>query len=222
MSNPLRIVCPSINEIPSADEIIQLVTEDCHVVLVFPLSTNSNITLPEKKSTIEKLSTQLPERYSIFDSGGTKESTQITIKRVIEERVVIENIDLFLGAVDRFCTTANELITMLAQKLDFPVEKVSENWRFQLEPSLTKGMLDDKWEYWFHGYECQFRNMVTEQVVDVRLKNYGDKLAILDPYFLAVFVRTTPEEVKVSELLKDEFHDTTRVLEILAEKGYLQ
>ena len=91
-----------------------------------------------------------------------------------------------------------------------------------MEPFLTKGMLDDSWEYWFHGYECQFRNVLTEQVVDVRLKNYGNKRAILDPYFLAVFVRTTPEEAKVSELLRDEFHDTARVLEILFKKGYLQ
>jgi hypothetical protein len=221
LSKSLRITCPSIDEIPSIEEIIQLVTEDRHVVLVFPLSIESNNVARDKEFAIERLSKQLPECFSIFDSGGTKESTQITVKKVIEERVVIENIDLFLEAIDQFCATANELITRLARRLNFPMEEVSENWRFQLDSSLTKGWLDDNWQYWFHGHECQFRNVATEQVVDVRLKDYGDKYALLDPYFLAVFVRTTPEEARVSELLKDEFHDTGRVLKILAEKGYL-
>jgi len=206
---------------PSVDEIIPLVTEDHHVVLVFPLSIESNDVARDKESAIERLSKQLPGHFSVFDSGGTKESTQITVKRVIEEQVVVENIDLFLKAIDRFCATANELITRLARKLNFPMEEISENWRFRLDPSLTKGWLDDNWQYWFHGHECQFRNVATGQVVDARLKDYGKQRALLDPYFLAVFVRTTPEEARVSELLKDEFHDTERVLKILVEKGYL-
>ena len=221
MSKPLRITCPSIDEIPSIEEIMQLMTEDHHVVLVFPLSIESNNVARDKESAIERLSRQLPECFSVFDSGGTKESTQITVKKVIEEQVVVENMDIFLKAIDRFCATANELITRLAQRLNLPMEEVSENWRFQLDSSLTKEWLDDNWEYWFHGHECQFRNAATGQVVDVRLKDYGNKYALLDPYFLAVFVRTTPEEGRVSELLKDEFHDTRRVLKILAEKGYL-
>lgn len=221
MSKPLRITCQSIDELPSIEEIIPLVTEDRHVVLVFPLSIESNKVARNKESAIEKLAKQLPECFSVFDSGSTKESTQITLMKVIEKQVVIENMDSFLNAIDRFCATANELITRLAQKLNFPVEEVSENWRFQLDPSLTEGWLDNNWEYWFHGHECQFRNVATGQVVDVRLEDYGNKRALLDPYFLAVFVRTTPEEARVSELLKDEFHDTARVLKILVEKGYL-
>jgi hypothetical protein len=220
LSKPLRITCQSIDETPSIKEVIQLVTEDRHVVLVFPLFNKSNNVAHDKESAIERLSKQLPECFSVFDSGGTKESTQITVKKVIEEQVVIENADLFLKVIDQFCATANELITRLAQKLNFPMAEVSKNWIYQLDPSLTKGWLDNNWEYWFHGHECQFRNVATGQVADVRLKDYGNKLALLDPCFLATFVRTTPEATQVSKLLKDEFHDTARVLKILVEKGY--
>jgi hypothetical protein len=77
-----------------------------------------------------------------------------------------------------------------------------------------------EWEYYFHGGECQFRNMRTGQIVQVCL-GFQDEFGVLDPYFFFQFVSTTPALEKVARLFTDGFHDTLRTLEILERHGYL-
>lgn len=105
MSEPLQIACPSIEEIPAVDEIVRLATDQQHVVLVFPQSAEAKIASSDKSHVIEKLADQLPENYSVFNSGGTSESTWVTVKKVISEREIIENVTLFLDAINEFCAT---------------------------------------------------------------------------------------------------------------------
>lgn len=221
MSEPYRITCPSIDQIPAAEEIARLVTRQCHVVLVFPQSAENPIGSSDKVPVLRRLAEQLPEDFSVFDSGGTVESTWITIMQVIGESEVLESADLILGTISRYRSLADELLTKLALKLDTPLEQVSEDWLYRLAPELTKGNLDDVWMYWFHGTGCRFTNAVTKQIVDVRLEDYGNVHSIPDPYFLAVYARTTPEESQMSRLLEREFHDTLRALTVLAKHGYL-
>jgi hypothetical protein len=77
-----------------------------------------------------------------------------------------------------------------------------------------------EWEYYFHGGECQFRNVRTGQIVEVCL-GFRDEFGVLDPYFFFQFVSTTPALEKVAQLFTDGFHDTLRALEILERHGYL-
>jgi len=126
---------------------------------------------------------------------------------MVQEKSIVENTQLFMEAIENYRSLSNELITRLAEKLEFPVEEVSEDWRRKLERAQTKGSLDDNWEYWFHGMECQFRNTVTGQVVDVRLKDYRDEHSLPDPYFFAKYIRTTGKETELANLLKGEIQN---------------
>jgi len=78
-----------------------------------------------------------------------------------------------------------------------------------------------EWEYYFHGGECQFRNVRTGQIVEVCL-GFRDEFGVLDPYFFFQFVSTTPGLEKVAQLFTDGFHDTLRALEILEQHGHLR
>jgi hypothetical protein len=61
----------------------------------------------------------------------------------------------------------------------------------------------------------------TGQVVDVRL-GFGDEFGVLDPYFLAHFLRTTPAHREAADLLADDYHNPSRVLEVLQARGDLR
>jgi hypothetical protein len=58
-------------------------------------------------------------------------------------------------------------------------------------------------------------------VVDVRLC-FGRQFGVLDPYFLAHFIRTTPAHREAAGLLANDFHDPCRVLEVLRARGHLR
>lgn len=139
---------------------------------------------------------------------------------MIEERVIIENAELFSEAIDHYRLLGEELVTKLAKKLNYPIEEISEFWRRELDRTLRRGMLDESWNYWFHGTQCQFRNTATGQIVDVNLKDYQIDDPLPDPYFLAQYVHTTEQYMELAYLLVDKFQDTKKMLEILVENGY--
>jgi len=170
---------------------------------------------------INSLSAQLLE-YSVFYSGSTKETNNITIKKVIDERIILENANRFIIAIHRYRVLADKLITQLAKKYNYSPENITEYWRLELEK--TNGKLEKKWEYMFHGKGCFFKNLVTGQIIDTHLCDYRNGLAIPDPYFFSQYIRTTNEEVKILDLIKDDFHDfhdMSRVFKILSKHKYL-
>ncbi|MCP4359768.1 MAG: hypothetical protein GY796_17310 [Chloroflexi bacterium] len=215
MSVPLRINCSDFSKIPNVDELKPLVTGEHHLVLQFPRSFAAF----DPDSIIKELAAQLPE-FSVFYSGTTSDMNNITIKKVIDKQVVLENADLFLNALENFLNLADALITQLARKLNYSPEGVSVDWILDVEK--TSGRLDNDWEYMFHGRECRFRNLATGQIVDARLRDFRNELAIPDPYFFAQYVRTTETESPISNLIKDGFHDMSRVIDILVENGFLK
>jgi hypothetical protein len=210
-SGPLRIPCTGPAAIPSVADLERLAITGRHVVLQFPPDCEGN-----KRPMIERLRLQLPG-HSVFDSGpGPGGTTCVTVLKVIDERVVLENLPLFLAAIRNFSDRAEWLCRRLAEAHGIRSEnllarrdEVKEGWR-----------LDD-WDHGFHGLECCFTNRRTGQVVDVRLA-FGSEFGVLDPYFLARFIRTTPAHHEAAGLLADDFHDPCRVLEVLEGRGHLR
>jgi hypothetical protein len=80
--------------------------------------------------------------------------------------------------------------------------------------------LGDGWVSSPHGTECRFENGVTGQEVEVCL-GFGAEFGVLDPYFFARFVKTTPGLEHLGTLLRHDFHDAARVIDTLATKGHV-
>lgn len=219
MSEPLRITCNNIAEIPCVGELCQLATRgEQHVVLQFPLKTLKEDF--DKSIVIQKLASQLPPHYRVFDSGEKKDTTHITVMRVIETETIVQYAESFMEAIERFLMLADELLVKLADKLMISVK--------ELEPARTSGQLpwepgelEQNWRYYFHGCECRFQHNITGQIVDITLRYPKNRYARLDPYFLAKYLYSTPEERELAVLIQDEFHDTLTVLNVLLERGYL-
>lgn len=85
----------------------------------------------------------------------------------------------------------------------------------------SRGGRVGEWKFCFHGFECCFTHRRTGQVVDVRL-GFGEEFGVLDPYFLAHFIRTSAAHREAATLLADDYHDPSRMLEVLHAGGHLR
>jgi hypothetical protein len=77
-----------------------------------------------------------------------------------------------------------------------------------------RGSLPPEWAAEEHGGECRFENERTGQVVEAPLRE-GAEAGRVDPYFFAIFVRTTPGHERVAELIQEDFHDAARMLDLV-------
>jgi hypothetical protein len=212
MSQPLRIDCPSASDLPPADRLRELATDDHHVVLRFPAEELAAPQGGRKRALVEQLASVLPE-FSVFDSGGSSGTECITIKKVIRREDVLTNTAEFVAALRLFRRTASALAVRLAQRLGVAPDRLLDLDR-QRDRAEGLGRLDGGWAYHFHGLECCFENRESGQAVEVRL-GFGDEFGVLDPYFFGRFVKSTPGLAPLARLIQDDFHDAARVLDVL-------
>jgi hypothetical protein len=212
LSEPLRIACADPGAVPPVDELARLAVVGHHVVLQFPPSFREG-----KSQVIDQLTPLLLD-HRVFDSGPGPGGTEcVTVHKVIDERVVLANLALFLRAVRDFADTANDLCRRLARAHGIePADLLAR--RADIERRWGNRLGD--WTFCFHGLECGFTSRAG-QVVDVRIC-FGDEFGVLDPYFLARFLRTTPLHREAARLLSDDFHDACRVMEVLKARGFLR
>lgn len=218
MTTPIRRVCRSVADLPSAPEIRQLVDDDHHLVLrVDPPLDGTGF---DERLVIDWLAPRLPD-YTVFDSGGG-----VTIKRVIAEEDVLAEADAIVAAAVQFRRTASGLMDRLSKKLDIPLGAF---YGLEYRPLLRRGWfrdewrgrLDSRWRYAFHGHQCGFRDRATGQDVEVEM-GFRDEFGVLDPFFFARFVTTTPGLEGVATLFRDSYHDPLRALLVLERQGRLR
>ena len=52
--------------------------------------------------------------------------------------------------------------------------------------------------------------------------HFGGEFGVLDPYFFALFLKSTRGLEHLARLVRHEFHDAARVLDLLAVAGHLE
>jgi hypothetical protein len=212
-SQPRRVACADLDAVPPVADLQRWAVVGQHVVLQFPAPCR-----PAKPQIIERLAARLPG-HRVFDSGPGPDGTEcVTVYKVLDEAVVLANRPRFLRALRDFSDTAQALCRRLAEAHGIAPEDLLAR-QADLERAGQNRI--GEWTYVFHGLECCFTSVRTGQVVDVRL-GFGDEFGVLDPYFLAHFLRTTPAHREVADLLADDYHNPSRVLEVLQARGDLR
>jgi hypothetical protein len=139
----------------------------------------------EKAALLARLAAVLPE-HSVFDS-----SVGVTIMPVVARSWVLERRAEVLGAVAEYRRTCEKLVGQ-----------------------YRAGTLPREWWSDEHGEHCRFENWRTGQVVDAPFWESAERFPV-DPYFFALFVKTTAGLESVAELIESEFHDGVRILEVV-------
>jgi hypothetical protein len=141
----------------------------------------------------------------------------VTVYRVLDESVVLAHLPLFLAATRDFANTARACCHELAAAHGIAATDLLA----RRNDVGARGGRVGEWRFSFHGFECCFTHRRTGQVVDVRL-GFGEEFGVLDPFFLAHFIRTTAAHREAASLLADDYHDSSRMLEVLHARGHLR
>jgi hypothetical protein len=217
MTTPIRRVCDDMADLSSLQVVLDLVTDDHHLVLeIEPTHSGPEF---DVRSIISHFAPSLPD-FTVFDSGGA-----VTIKKVIPAVDVLAHATAIVAAATQFRIKSEDLMKRLSTKLGLPLHAF---FSLEYKPLLRRGWfrnewsgkLDRAWRYGFHGYECRFKDRYTGQTLDVCL-GFNNEFGVLDPYFFHNFVVTTPGFEVVSSLFKNHFDDPLRALTILGLHGHL-
>lgn len=120
-----------------------------------------------------------------------------------------------ISAVFSYYFKSLQLVYYLCEKMGYPEEKVSGEWRTRIADDQITGVLNDEWDYFFHGMQCRFDNIKTGQVVDAQLKNYGYLPDMLDPGFFLKYVNTTEKYADVAAFFNDDYENAHMVIHTL-------
>jgi hypothetical protein len=78
--------------------------------------------------------------------------------------------------------------------------------------NLWQGNLKCNWIYKFHGDSCEFKNLVTNQFLDIKINRNG-YYGVIDNFYLFKFIETTEALNYVFEMIKTK----EELIEILNE-----
>lgn len=188
IDGPHRITCSTVDDIPPVASLIQLTSAGQSVVLQFPLALNL-----DTSAEVQRLAATLPD-HSVFQSGRDGNFDWVSVVPVIARAIVEAHVGEISEAVRRYIGACESLVSQ-----------------------YTNGQLGAEWECDEHGDDCRFSNRETGQVVEAPLERMLSA-ANVDPYFFAVFVKSTAGLERVAALIRHDFHDAARMLEILFAK----
>lgn len=189
MDEPIWIDCGSPGEVAAPTQLAALTSSGRHVVLRF-----ASLSEADKTALIGHLSSALPD-HSVFDSGGNGDRSWVTIMPVVTRARVVECRGQVLQATEEYRQACIGLV---------------EQYR--------TGTLPSEWRTDEHGGHCRFESRLTGQVVEAPLREWIDPERV-DPYFFAMFVRSTSGLESVAKLLTHDFHDAARVLDVIAGRA---
>jgi hypothetical protein len=215
MSGRLQIYCASGEEVPEPAFLREKATWEQSILLVFP---KNNLDDSAKSRLIAGLSHVLPNHYVSNPGRSTMEDeTWVAISRVVSDGYILEHHEAIVRAARDFRHAATLLMGRVADHFQVPLSSLFEWHTFA---AMQTGRLDDTWLFFFHGFECGMYNEETGQTLEVVL-GFGEEFGVLDPYFFMQFVKTTPEHLPVTEILRD-YQCAARTLEVLERHGYLR
>jgi len=189
MGEPLRIDCRSPAEVPPPAQLAAMTQTGQHVVLQFALLSEG-----DKESLISRLALALPD-HSVFFSGGNRDRSCVTVMQVVTRSRVLERQGHVLRAIGEYRRACADLMAQ-----------------------YRGGTLPGDWQTGEHGGHCRFTSRQTGQVVEAPLREWVASERV-DPYFFALFVRSTAGLEPVAELLAHDFHDAARVLDVIGGSG---
>ena len=209
MSEPIRKYYASPFFLPPVEKLTGLVERERHLVLSFP----SWMPRSRKENLVDKLKNKMPENYSVFDAGGRKYWSYITIKQVISEPDIGSIIPEITLAAKEFRKQSDWLARKIAELNCVPI---TELW----DRSDDIEVFPRGWKCYHHGQHFCCENLDSGQVVEVPIW-YGEEFGILDPYFFAQFIDTT-ESLNMPLGITDWYHDMSRVMDVMLEMGLLK
>ena len=98
--------------------------------------------------------------------------------------------NLLLKAIILFDEKSNDLANIMAEKFNLKLnDKHPFSKLLSRQNDLWKGKLNEKWDYWFHGDSCEYKNRITLQILEIRINRQNHRT--YDAWTLFHFIKTS-------------------------------
>lgn len=167
----------------------------------------------------KQLQKELPKRH-VFNVRWMPE---IWILPSIETDKILDKKEEVYQAAKSFRKDGIRLMKILGET--YQINPFEGTELFELKgrtrENRQRGKVDEEWNFWFHGAECQFENQKTGQIVELVITN-GPEFGALDSYFFLKYLKTTPKFKELASFFSDDITSVTKALNLLEDLGKLQ
>lgn len=170
----------------------------------------------------EEIGISLKKKLAKFQVSIHNIEPEINISKLITDEEIITHQKFFENCAKDYRILATQLILEFVKKKKV---KIDEDFPFltfnHIKGSkISKGKINE-WEYYFHGFHCHFKNIKTNQEIEVPIM-FGMEFGDLDPYFLSLFIKSTPEYQPLPVNIYEDFADGCRILEVMVDLGLFE
>ena len=209
--------CRNARDLPAPAQLQAAIFTHHAGVLLFPQKLSAD----EKARCEQRIRAALPDAVIgnfIFYWGYDR----VNFQRVLTREAILENSAELVQSAREFRALASELGAQLAAKVGIGAAQLSACGQY-LPPVLKieqSGILNDNWNYFFHGFQCRFVDRASGQVADIEF-GFGEEFGALDPWFWYQFLETTPRYAHLASWLALGYADARRMFDVLIEAGLL-
>lgn len=170
----------------------------------------------------EKIGTSLKKQLAKFQVSIHNIEPEINICKLITDEEIINHQKFFENCAKDYRILATQLILEFVKKKKV---KIDEDFPFlafnHIKGSKISNGKINGWEYYFHGFHCHFKNIKTNQEIEVPIM-FGMEFGDLDPYFFSLFIKSTPEYQPLPINIYENFADGYRILEVMVDLGLFE
>jgi hypothetical protein len=202
------------NQLFTIDEIKILLLESTKKQLFFQFESGE-----VDEDYRQYLQKELPN-YHIFN---LRWMPQLWISPAIETSEILERIDEVYEATVSFREDAIRLMQMLGKTYNrnlFNEDRALFKIKEMSRANRQRGKIDEVWNFWFHGAECQFENHKTGQIVETIITN-GTEYGALDSFFFGKYLLTTEKFKSLGIFFNQDSASITKALNLLEDAGRL-
>lgn len=210
MKEEKTITINTAKDIPTLEE-IQSISRGLKLNLIFEGDMQ-----PKRSEVGEQWQQELPE-FSIEIQLNGKE---ISIHKLITVEEIEQHQAFFEDCAKEYGILGEQLITQFIEQYDvvshggYPLITLNPYGKSNYRPSGEMG----DWKFHFHRFHCAFTHKETEQHIEVPLV-FGEEYGVLDPYFFAMFIKTTPRFQPSPVPIFDYHQDGNRIFKVMVKLG---
>ena len=153
----------------------------------------------------------------VFDRKWDK--TIFISPSIHNDQILQKKLELFECA-KAFRQNANFLMGLMADTFGIDLQTLDGLQELKRKSVKQRGKLNEDWNYYLHGAECQFENVKSKQVVEVIVVTKPE-FGYLDCYFFYNYMSTTKRFKKLAAFFNNEYQNICKAIDLLALEGIL-
>jgi len=195
-------------DLPTIQQIIPLLSEHSKVLIKYAAAD---------LAYVDNLMDQLPDFYVLHIEWDKI----ISITPAISNGEILKLKDEIYECARSFRQDAISLMQLMSDRFSIDLETLDGLHELKFKKShKQRGELNEEWNYYLHGAECQFENTQTKQIVEIIIITKPE-FGCLDGYFFYNYMITTYKYKALAQALGNDYINVCKAIDLLAKEGIL-